>query len=248
MSDDEQRNRVLAATEKQQSMAGAMQTLAEVPTGRSFRGVAYTIGLGPEYDEEAGAELLTGARSVEPEIRAERSGLGWGGDSGAVTLVLDAVDRFGGVGGGVVLAWASVRFACNRVAKLWRHLHEKEGLEPDMSVGAVGYLCLADLHDLVHDRFDGIVVVHAGDLMPDAGATIGHSGAGELFLYVFANAQASWVYLANSKGQLLHRSESGSIPRSFFWNTGGDWDSPPARSVYLAAGHLIEEDEVENSK
>ncbi|MEJ7724920.1 MAG: hypothetical protein WKF64_11495, partial [Ilumatobacteraceae bacterium] len=88
----------------------------------------------------------------------------------------------------------------------------------------------------VGDRFDGINLVHAGELMPEAGAALGHSGAGEPYFYLFADGESSWIYLANSKGQLLHRSESGPLPWSFYWPTGSEWDAEVADPPFLATG------------
>jgi hypothetical protein len=195
--------------------------------------------LGAEEDEERSDAVLLDARLVDPDVHAQLTGVGWGGDSGAVAIVLDAVERFGGVGGGAILAWSSVKFTCRRVVRLWRHFRSRN-ISPDMSVGAVGYLCLADLHDTVGDRFDCVSLVHAGELMPEAGAALGHSGAGDLFIYIFGDAQSSWLYLANSKGQLLHRSESGPLPWSFYWPTGTDWDTEAVEPPLLASGFQVD--------
>ena len=78
------------------------QQIATDPAARGFLGVALTVGSG-EDDEKRGPHHRV-AKEVVDDVRSVASSTGWGGDSHAVTLVLDGLDRVGGVGGGLVIA------------------------------------------------------------------------------------------------------------------------------------------------
>jgi hypothetical protein len=211
------------------------QQIATEPTARGFLGAALTIGSGE--DDENAAYITRVAEEAVGDVRSVGSSMGWGGDTHAVTIVLDGLDRVGGVGGGLVIAWAAVRQACRTVLRIWRRLRQDDRLraEPDLSVGAVAYLCIADLHAHLDGDIDGVRLVHCADLAGLDSGSFGFSGAGELYLFLFSRAGQTWLYLTTSRGRLLHRSIGKSVPPSMYSLIPNDgWDGPWPPAEYVA--------------
>lgn len=219
---------------RQSEINRTVADLGSVPTARTYSGVAFTIGSGE--DDEDSHRLRSLALNFGSDITAESSTVGWGGSGFGVTFILESLATVGGVGGGTVIVWSSARRVADRVVQVLRRLRG-DGQRPDMSVGAVGYLCIADLATRLDSMPEEIQVVHAGELMPGLGGCLGHSGTGELFVYLLATGDDSWLYLGNSQGDLLHRSEGGPLPATIYWPTGADWTDEPKTRESLAEGY-----------
>ena len=194
------------------------------PTARSFRGAAITVGTGE--DDERRRDVVGLARSVDASAEEHPTGIGWGGDTHAVTVVLQGLALAGGVAGGVDYGIKGARLAAKRIVDIWKTLRS-ESLHPHFSIGAVTLLCMADLHEHLGGAIDGVELVSAFDLAGPNSPTRGFSGAGDPYLLVFGRADCSWMYLVTSVGQILNFSQGEPLPTdpySFGWmSTDTDW-------------------------
>ena len=216
------RDELLAALDAQAAIAMARSRISKQPTARGFLGVAFTVGTGEETDPTVAEHAVQALASDDIEAESRSSGIGWGGDSGAVSIVLRSIEAIDTYGGGAYLVgsalWVSGKVVRRAFARLRRLGHE-----PDMSLGAISLLCAADLHDEIgDDAFGTVSLLHAEDMQAGNGATLGHSGTGELYLVLFGNKQGSWAYIASSRGRLLHRSKGSPLPWTLYWPTGYD--------------------------
>lgn len=213
---------VMAAFAAQQELSSTMRTLATQPTARGFAGVAFTVGAGEDEDESIGPALLTALANDDIDAEVEDTGVGWGGDTSAVAVILNGIELVGTYGGGVTLIGSALWKSSQLVRRAYARIRSI-GHDPDMSLGAATLLCAADLHDKIGEQaFERIALLHCSDLHAERGATLGHSGAGELYFVLFGNRESSWVYLVNSRGRLLHQSAGQPLPWSIYWPIGYD--------------------------
>jgi hypothetical protein len=209
--------------EEQQALGPSLKRISEEPTARAFAGVALTIhtlgGDDGENDPLEEVEIVEALTASGLDVSSEQTGVGWGGDSAALTVVLDSLAAIGSYGGGAVLSWHAVKGSVNALLTALRKIAGRSA-QVHLSLGAMTYLCLGDLHDLIGEDFDGVRLVHAGELNPAQGSTLGYSGAGELYSVLFVNRTKSWLYLVDSDGHLLHRSE-GHPPKFGMYSIAG---------------------------
>ena len=202
------------------------------PTARSFRGSAITVGTGE--DDERRGDVVRLARRVDASAEAHPTGIGWGGDSHAVTLVLEGLVLVGGVAGGVDYGIRGARLAAKKIVDIWNRLRSAS-LTPHFSIGAITLLCMADLHERLGGAVDDIGLVSAFDLAGPNSATQGFSGAGDPYLLIFSRADCSWLYLVTSVGQILNFSQGEPLPSdpySFGWMPP-DTECRPDRGPFL---------------
>ena len=214
------------AFDEHQALGPGLRRISEEPTARAFAGVALTIhtlgGDDGENDAEEELEILKALTACGLDVSSEQTGVGWGGDAGALTVVLDSLAAIGTYGGGAVLSWHAVKESVNALLTALRKISGRSA-QVHLSLGAMTYLCLGDLHDLIGEDFDGVRLVHAGELNPAHGSTLGYSGNGELYSVLFVNRTRSWLYLVDSSGHLLHRSE-GHPPQFGMYSIAGYFD------------------------
>ncbi|MDW3214100.1 MAG: hypothetical protein R8G01_08905 [Ilumatobacteraceae bacterium] len=231
------------AFEAQQAIGPSLKRISEEPTARGFGGVALTIhtsgGDDGENDPREEAEIVEALTASGLDVRAEPTGVGWGGDSGALTVVLESLAAVGTYGGGAVLSWQAIKMSVNSLVSALRTIAGRSA-HVHLSLGAMTYLCLADLHDLVGEEFEGVRLVHAGELNPALGSTLGYSGAGELYTVLLVNRRSSWLYLVDSNGHLLHRSE-GHPPQFGMYSIAGYFEDMTEQALPKIYDWTVEE-------
>lgn len=202
------------------------------PTWRCFHGAAITVGTGE--DDERREDVVRLARLVDASAEEHPTSIGWGGETNAVTVVLETVALVGGVAGSVDYGIRASRVIAKKIVEFWSGLRMKS-LTPHFSIGAVTLLCMADLHERLGGEVDGIELVGAFDLAAGTSGTPGFSGAGDPYLLVFGRSDRSWLYLATSAGQVLNFSQGEPLPSdpySFGWMPP-DTEWRPDRGPFL---------------
>ena len=203
-----------------------MKHISEEPTARAFAGVAITVhtlgGEDGENDPREEAEIVAALTASGLDVNSQQTGVGWGGDAGALTVVPESLAAIGTYGGGAVLSWQVVKGSVNSLLAALRKIAGRSA-SVHLSLGAMTYLCLGDLHDRIGADLDGVRLVHAGELNPAQGSSLGYSGAGELYTVLLVNRTNSWLYLVDSNGHLLHRSK-GHPPQFGMYSIAGYFD------------------------
>jgi hypothetical protein len=77
------------AVEAQQQVGRSLAALSEHSRSRSYMGVTFTVGTGEadDLDGKSQRAILADARTIDPDVDAEVTSIGWGGDSGAALQV-----------------------------------------------------------------------------------------------------------------------------------------------------------------
>lgn len=184
------------------------------------------------YDEaqrDTAQAIVEGAQHEFPgldlTVRDESIGRGAAGVAVAVvvvgaTVVVPAVS-----------AWLDV---AERVASLWRWMRRRKEGAPTLSLGAVKYLCLADLARRLNGAVDDVVLVWSGDVGPGANRDLTYSGS-DLFGLLFASPHGSWMYVVSDAGDVVVRTEGAPIPREVAFYAGLPFEDAPQLPALLDA-------------
>ena len=157
-----------------------------------------------------------------PAFHARSTGIGRGAEGIAVAFQI--------IGGATVLAAAVVTWLefGKHALRFWIRLREGRGWPPVLSLGAVKLFCAVHLERHL-GSIDGAVLVYAGDVGGGLQHDLGYTGD-DVFLVLFARGPDIYLYLIDSRGQLLVFSPGQQFGHSELLD--GSWGGEDVNEYY----------------